>query len=83
MSMQQKIPNAISLKAKELAAELGADAVVVVTLRPTEDGGGWVAHHAAYMDGGSGLDWETVSRAVRDAGEEMDGEPVIELPEPS
>jgi hypothetical protein len=76
-------PNAMALKAKEIAAEFGAEAVIIISLHPTADGDGWLAHHAAYMETGCGLDWGTVSQVVRDAGTEMDAEPAIDMPPPS
>ena len=75
--------NAISLKAKEIAEEFGADAVAIIIMRPTLDGTGWMVSHAAYMEADRGLDWETVQQVVHDAGDDMASEHAIDMPQPS
>lgn len=81
--MTTERPNTLSLKAKEIAEQFDAEAVVIISLHPTADGRGWTAHHVAYMDTGCGLDWKTVQQVVKDAGDDMENEPAIDLPEPS
>jgi len=76
-------PNTMAMRAREIAAEFGAEAVVIVSLHPTADGQGWLAHHAAYMETDCGLDWEVVQEVVREAGDAMEVEPAIDLPQPS
>jgi len=76
-------PDALSLKAREVAREFGAEAVVVISLHPTEDGTGWTAHHSAYMEKECGLDWAVITQVVRDSADSIETDEPIELPEPS
>ena len=74
---------AISIKAREIAREFGAEAVVIVSLRPTEDGKGWNAHHSAYLEKDCGMNWETIAQAVHDTADSIETDEPIEMPEPS
>jgi len=76
-------PDPISLKAREIAREFGAEAVIIISLHPTEDGKGWNAHHSAYMEKECGMGWETVVRVVRDTADSIETDDPIEMPEPS
>jgi len=75
--------SALSARAKELALNMGAEAVVLVALFPNEEGDGWDAEHSAFLQKCHGLDWEIVTKVVVDAAKDMVTEPVIEESEPS
>jgi hypothetical protein len=77
------VPDPISIKAREIAREFGAEAVVIVSLRPTEDGKGWNAHHSAYLEKDCGMNWETIAQAVHDTADSIETDEPIEMPEPS
>ena len=77
------LPSPLSVKAKELALDLGAEAVVILVLRPNESGDGWNSEQSAYLQTETGLDWEILSQALSDASEDCITQPVIQDEKPS
>lgn len=76
-------PSKLSERAKEIALEMGAEAVVVIMLVPNKSGDGWDAEHSGYIQRDTGLDWGLVGKVVADASEDIVTETVIADPEPS
>ena len=76
-------PNHLALKAREIARESGAEAVVIISMHPTEDGSGWTARHSAYMEKECGLEWDVIARVTRDSADSIETDEPIEVPEPS
>jgi hypothetical protein len=70
-------------RAKLLALELGADAVVIVAIMPDEKAKSWYASNAAFLDPEYGLTWEAVATAVEKTAEGILTEPSIEEDPPS
>lgn len=76
-------PNHLALKAREIARESGAEAIVIISLHPAGDGKGWTANHAAYLEKWGDLDWVALASVVRDAADSIEIDKPIEVPEPS
>ena len=76
-------PSALSEKAKEIALDMGAEAVIIIALVPNAAGDGWDAEHSGYLQKETGLSWAVVAQAIADASEDVVTETVIEEQEPS
>ena len=76
-------PDSLALRAKALAEELGAEGIVIVTMLPNEDGTGWIAHNAAFMNSDHGLEWELMATSTYHAAEDLLKVEPIEVDRPS
>lgn len=76
-------PTLLTLRANALAKEEGAEAVVIITLKPDGTGRGWNMEHSLFCSTRKGLTWETVIDAIHTAAEDFTTRPLLEVEEPS